>query len=94
MTATAGTDDPQVVGPESHVLQRIRQAIGLVNAIALAVSAAGVITSLVLIGWSVVMRYVFNRPPVWVDEVVGFLLVAIVTLAAADVLRSEERRGG
>ncbi len=65
----------------------------MVNAFALAVSAAGVITSLVLIGWSVVMRYVFNRPPVWVDEVVGFLLVAIVTLAAADVLRRGEHIG-
>ena len=39
------------------------------------------------------MRYVFNRAPVWVDDAVGFLLVAIVMLAAAQVLRRGEHIG-
>ena len=59
----------------------------------MAVSAAGVLMSLALIAWSVAMRYLFNRPPVWVDEVVGFMLVGIVMLAAADVLRRGEHIG-
>ena len=93
MTSAARSDQPETAERESHALGLIRKAIGLINAAALGISATGVIASLILIGWSVVMRYVFNRPPVWVDEVVGFLLVAIVTLAAADVLRRGEHIG-
>lgn len=65
----------------------------LVRALAgagMAVAAAGLLLSLCLIGWAVVMRYVFNAAPVWVDEVVGFLLVAIVMLSAARALRHGE----
>lgn len=46
-----------------------------------------------LIGWSVAMRYVLDRPPVWVDDAVGFLLVAIVMLAAAETARRGEHIG-
>lgn len=53
-------------------------------------AAAGLLLSLALIAWAVVMRYVFNAAPVWVDEVVGFLLVAVVMLAAAQTLRRGE----
>jgi TRAP-type C4-dicarboxylate transport system permease small subunit len=52
-----------------------------------------VLASLALIAWAVVMRYAFNRPPAWVDDTVGFLLVGIVMLAAAQVLRSGEHIG-
>jgi C4-dicarboxylate transporter DctQ subunit len=38
------------------------------------------------IGYSVVMRYVANRPVPWADELAGYLLVATVMLAAADAL--------
>lgn len=60
---------------------------------AAALSALGVLVSLALIAWSVVMRYAFNRAPVWVDDVVGFMLVGIVMLAAAQVLRRGEHIG-
>lgn len=78
---------------EPAALRLLGRGIRLVNGAALAASAAGVLVSLALIGWAVLMRYVFNRPPVWVDEVVGFLLVGIVMLAAADVLRRGEHIG-
>lgn len=74
-------------------LRLLSRVIGLLNGLALALSALGVLVSLLLIGWSVVMRYVFNRAPIWVDEVVGFMLVGIVMLAAADVLRRGEHIG-
>ncbi len=51
------------------------------------------LASLALITWAVVMRYAFNRPPAWVDDAVGFLLVGIVMLAAAEVLRRGEHIG-
>jgi len=79
--------------PEPAVLRALGRGIGAVNGAALAVSAASVLVSLALIGWAVLMRYAFNRAPVWVDEVVGFLLVGIVMLAAADVLRRGEHIG-
>jgi TRAP-type C4-dicarboxylate transport system permease small subunit len=66
------------------------RVIGALAQGALALSALGVLVSLALIAWAVVMRYVFNRAPVWVDDAVGFMLVAIVMLAAAQVLRRGE----
>lgn len=76
---------------------RVLRALGRLNHVltggAMALSAAGVLLSLALMGWSVVMRYLFNRPPVWVDDAVGLLLVAIVMLAAAQVQRRGEHIG-
>jgi TRAP-type C4-dicarboxylate transport system permease small subunit len=76
---------------------RLLRALGRVNSAlcdgAIALSAAGLLASLALIGWAVVMRYVLNRPPVWTDDAVGFLLVAIVMLASAQVLRRAEHIG-
>lgn len=60
---------------------------------AIGLSAALLLLSLGLIGWAVCMRYLLNRPPVWTDEAVGFMLVAIVMLAAAQVLRRGEHIG-
>lgn len=65
----------------------------IVNGIAIGLSGAAILVALALIGWSVVMRYALDRPSPWVDEVVGFLLVGIVMLAAADVLRRGEHIG-
>jgi C4-dicarboxylate transporter, DctQ subunit len=56
----------------------------------IALAAAAMLVSLFLIGYSVVMRYFLNRPTAWVDELVGYLLVASVMLAAADALLSGE----
>ena len=78
---------------ENTITRLLGRCIRVVNGVAMAVSAAGVLMSLALIAWSVAMRYLFNRPPVWVDEVVGFMLVGIVMLAAADVLRRGEHIG-
>ena len=40
-----------------------------------------------VVGYSVVLRYVFNQPQVWTDELVGYWLVLVVMFGAADVLR-------
>ncbi len=76
---------------------RLLRALGRLNSAlcdgAIALSAASLLVSLALIGWAVVMRYVLNRPPVWTDDAVGFLLVAIVMLASAQVLRRAEHIG-
>lgn len=84
MTAPAG---------EGRALRGYSRFVGALARLAVALAAACLLAGLALIGWAVVMRYVFNRAPVWVDEVVGFSLVAIVMLAAADTLRRGEHFG-
>jgi len=56
----------------------------------LGLAASALLTSLALIVYSVGMRYFLNRPQAWVDEAVGYLLVASVMLAAAAALRDGE----
>ncbi|HJS36541.1 MAG TPA: TRAP transporter small permease subunit, partial [Burkholderiales bacterium] len=75
---------------KARALALAARLLGALTRAAVAVSAAGVLVSLALIAWAVVMRYAFNRPPAWVDDAVGFLLVLIVMLAAAQVLRRGE----
>jgi C4-dicarboxylate transporter DctQ subunit len=48
-----------------------------------------VIATMLVVGYSVMMRYVLGVPQVWTDELVSFWLVAIVMLGAADVLRRD-----
>lgn len=56
----------------------------------IALAAIALIASMALIVYSVVMRYALNQPVAWVDELVGYLLVATVMLAAADTLLEGE----
>jgi TRAP-type C4-dicarboxylate transport system permease small subunit len=53
-------------------------------------AAISLLGSLVLVVYSVVMRYFLNQPAAWVDELVGYMLVACVMLAAADALLESE----
>lgn len=78
-------------GAESRALRILSQAVAYLTGGAVALSAAATLVCLILIGWSVVMRYFFNAAPVWVDELVGHLLVAIVMLAVAQTFRRGEQ---
>lgn len=53
-------------------------------------AAACVLASLGFVAYAVSMRYFANRPEPWVDEIVGYVLVASVMLAIADALRKGE----
>jgi len=77
-------------GREGPALRALSRLVATLAGAAMALAAAGLLVSLALIGWSVVMRYVFNDAPVWVDEAVAMALVAIVMLAAAQALRDGE----
>jgi TRAP-type C4-dicarboxylate transport system permease small subunit len=78
---------------EGPAIRALGHAVALLTSAAIGLAAAGLLLSLALIGWAVVMRYVFNAAPVWVDEIVGFLLIAMVMLAAAQTLRRGEHIG-
>ena len=64
-------------------LERLVRALAGVG---VALAAVSTLASMAVIAYSVVMRYFLNRPVPWVDEFVGYLLVASVMLAAADAL--------
>ena len=59
----------------------------------LTLSTAAVIASFIFVCYGVLMRYLFGRPQVWVDEVVAFLLIAVVMFAVGDVARRGEHIG-
>lgn len=67
--------------------------MGAICALAMGVSALAILASLFMVGYSVVTRYFFNSPSMWVDDTVGFLLVAVVMFSAADALRKGEHIG-
>jgi TRAP-type C4-dicarboxylate transport system permease small subunit len=88
------TEEPEAAAAaEGPALRALGRVVAWLAAAAMALAAAALLSSLVLIGWAVVMRYVFNAAPVWVDDLVGFNLVAIVMLAAAQTLRRGEHIG-
>ena len=64
-------------------IERLTRAL---SRVALGLAAASLLASLATIAYSVVRRYVFGTPVAWTDELVGYLLVASVMLAAADAL--------
>jgi TRAP-type C4-dicarboxylate transport system permease small subunit len=77
--------DPLVPRRRASV-SALEKSVRALARIAIALAAAALLASLALIAASVVMRYVLNQPIAWVDELVGYLLVASVMLAAADAL--------
>ena len=52
-----------------------------------AIAALSVLISLATTGYSVLMRYVLGTPITWIDELSGYLVVAIVMFGAAEALR-------
>ena len=76
--------------PRGGTMKLLDRIVGALAALGVALAAVGLIASMFLIAYSVVMRYFLNQPVTWVDELVGYLLVASVMLAAADALRHGE----
>ncbi|HNT38441.1 MAG TPA: TRAP transporter small permease [Rubrivivax sp.] len=81
---------PRPGAAEGPLLRALARTVEVLTTVAMALAAAALLLALALIGWAVVMRYAFNAAPVWVDEVVGFALVVVVMLGAAQTLRRGE----
>lgn len=58
-----------------------------------AIATLLLLSSLVITVYAVVMRYVFNAPLLWSDELTGYLLVALVMLGAAEAYRKGDHIG-
>jgi TRAP-type C4-dicarboxylate transport system permease small subunit len=79
-----------VAAPATRALRFLDRLTAALCRLGVWLAAALLLLSLSLVGYSVVMRYFMNRPIPWVDELVGYLLVGLVMLAAADALRRGE----
>ena len=66
------------------------RAVDAIARAAGAIAAVSVILMMLIVGYGVVLRYGFNQPQVWTDELVAYLVVLAVMLAAAEVLRRGE----
>lgn len=86
MSSNENNGDGGATAPSSE-LSLLSRAIGWLAFAASVVSAALVVLTLAVTGFSVFRRYVLGRPLTWSDELSGFLVVAIVMLGAAEVLR-------
>lgn len=72
------------------MIRLLDRVVTLVSRAALAIAILMLAVALVSVCYGVFMRYGLNRPVTWVDELVGYLLVYIVMLGAAETLRSGE----
>lgn len=73
--------------PAPRWLAAFERIVSGVTWVSTGLSAVGVLAALAFVAYGVVMRYVFNAAPTWVDDTVGYMLVGIVMLAAATTLR-------
>ncbi len=74
-------------------MQRFERFVRAVCRLGMAISALALLASLVLVGFGVFERYVLDTPVPWTDELVGYLLVVSVMLAAGGALLDDEHIG-
>jgi len=80
----------QATGGARSIARAVDRLSRLLSDIGIAISGVAMLVSLALVIYGVVLRYAINRPQTWLDEMVGYLLVATVMLGAADALRQRE----
>lgn len=78
--------DPESEGAASvaPLLERVLTPIVRIGG---ATSTLLVLAALVLTTYSVFLRYVMGRAPVWIDQLTGFVLVALVMFGVAEAYR-------
>ncbi len=76
--------------PGRRLLLGVDRLIGGLCRLGVWLAGGLLLVSLALVSYSVAMRYFANRPVPWVDELVGYLLVAGVMLSAGEVMRRGE----
>ncbi|TKW66937.1 MAG: TRAP transporter small permease [Paracoccus denitrificans] len=87
MAAPIPETDAPALADASPALRAYHGAVSLMCRAAFAVASALVLVDLLLLGGSVMARYLFNAPITWADELVALSLTAITMLAAPKVLQ-------
>lgn len=55
-----------------------------------ATSSLGILCAFGLTIYAIVMRYLFNRAPMWSDELLGYILVALIMAGMTEAYRRDE----
>lgn len=80
----SGPPDPGRAASAAPLAERLLTPLVRIGGV---LSTLLILAALALTAYSVFMRYVMSRPPVWIDQVTGFLLVALVMLGVAEAYR-------
>jgi len=78
---------PGAVRKGGPVLAALDRLTALASRLFVALGAAIAVVMAVAITYSVVMRYVLNAPQVWTDELMGYLMVALVMFGLGETVR-------
>ena len=73
--------------PVQRVARSFETAVAFISRVAVTLASAACLTTLGLVCYAIVMRYFFDRPQSWSDEVVGWLIVMTVMLAVPEMKR-------
>ncbi|MBI5909584.1 MAG: TRAP transporter small permease [Betaproteobacteria bacterium] len=84
------TDSGGRRGPGISLAAGVYAVVRWLTDAAMAVATLSVLGLLGLVCYSVGVRYILDRPEPWVDEMVGYVLVASVMFAVAEALRKGE----
>jgi TRAP-type C4-dicarboxylate transport system permease small subunit len=71
----------------------VGRAVAIVSRVAGGLASLATVTCLALVCYAVGMRYLLHTPQPWVDKVAGWLVVALVLLAAPEAQRRFEHIG-
>jgi TRAP-type C4-dicarboxylate transport system permease small subunit len=74
-------------------MRGLERAVAVLSRLAAALGAVATVTCLALVGYGVLMRYGLNQPQPWIDKVAGWLVLALVMLAAPEAQRRFEHIG-
>jgi TRAP-type C4-dicarboxylate transport system permease small subunit len=74
-------------------MERLERAVAALARLAGALGAVATVLCLLLVGYAVGMRYLLGQPEPWTDKVAGWLVVALVMLAAPETQRRFEHIG-
>src|SRR4030066_922155 len=68
---------------------KLDHLLGIVNSVMAGIAATMVIFMMLAISYSVMMRYLFNRPIAWIVEISSYLMLYITFLGTAWLLRRD-----
>ncbi|HFD16113.1 MAG TPA: TRAP transporter small permease [Rhodospirillales bacterium] len=80
-------------GPGGILLRALETLSRWLAVLAAGLGALVVLGLTALIAYSVVMRYLANRPQTWTDELAGYLMVLIVMLGVGEAARRGDHIG-
>jgi len=77
----------------SPVFQFLERLDGVFTVITTTIGAVLVVITVLMVTYSVIMRYVLGIPQTWTDEMAGYFLAVIVMFGVSDALRHGDHIG-